>query len=179
MPDFCWADHLAWHQDCRWVGGDACRDLGRTLRILSVLSVFSVEMLPGGWEGRFGISTQGMCWFSDSCFGGWIIVTSICCTECSALALFFFFLTLPWALLIHLKAREPHIHQHSEKAVGVFVLSYFGHWAFQVKLLAACREVKAPPLAHHPPPFPSSMAHTIYITPVCIHQWGPEIIALC
>lgn len=37
----------------------------------------------------FGIITQGICWFSDSCFGGWIIVASICYTECSAIALYF------------------------------------------------------------------------------------------
>lgn len=88
MTDFCWADHLALHQYCRWVGEDTCSDLGNILPC-----VCSTGMLPGGWGGRrrtSGIITQGICWFSDSCFGGWIIVASICYTECSALALYFF-----------------------------------------------------------------------------------------
>lgn len=56
----------------------------------------------------------------------------------------------------------------------------FGHWAFQVKLLAACRGVEAPPLAHHPaPPFPSSVAHTSFHSSFSIFCGTLRIFTQC
>lgn len=120
---FYWADHLCLHQYCSWVGEGMCRDLCSVLPC-----VFRMGMLLGGQRGRrrrtFGVINQRICWFSDGGFGEWIIVLSICCTECPAITPFFSFLWL-WVLLIHLKKKvQQQIRKHSENALGVLALRF-------------------------------------------------------
>lgn len=100
---------------CQWGPGE---------NIAFIALCAQLGKLPGGWGGGgggpLGSAPREYVGFLLAAPGDGSLLPPSAALNAQLLPYIFFPLLSPRVLLIHLESREPHICQHSEKAVGVF-----------------------------------------------------------